>query len=502
MKKDSFCVAPMFSDHMVLQREKEIVIWGCGPEGERVTVTLGNTTAETTVDENQWRLTLGPLSAGGPYSLEVICGAERTSFQDVMIGEVWFAGGQSNMELELQNCDNAEEELKNANYEGIRFYNVIKTGVITEEILEQQRNSQWRVCRPELVKDVSAVAYFCARKLHQELGIAIGVIDCYIGGTSATGWMDEETLMSTPETRAYVKAYDERIGDKTDEQYAEEMAEYNRQWQEWDNGVQAERKKNPEVTWEYLNEHVGICPWPQPAGRTSNFRPGNPYAAMMTRVIPYTIRGFWYYQGEEDSCNAENYGVLMKCLIELWRRKWQDENTPFILNQLPMYIAKGEKDDKNWAVLREQQRLTAQNIPDTYMNVLIDCGEFDNIHPTDKQTVGWRLALQCLEHVYGISCNGDSPVQTAVRREKNQVIVTFDCRKLMVKGREITLFELAGSDGIFYPAQAELYAPQEVAVTSEQVEMPVAVRYAWTNFGQVTLYGENELPAAPFLATI
>ena len=502
MEKDSFCVAPMFSDHMVLQRDKEAVIWGWGPEDEKVCVSLAETTAETTVKENQWKLTLGPLAAGGPYTMEVVCGAERIVFQDVMIGEVWFAGGQSNMELELQNCDDAAKELENANYDGIRFYNVIKTGVITDVILEQQKSSQWRVCRSEQVKDVSAVAYFCARKLHQELGVAIGVIDCYIGGTSATCWMDEETLMSTPETRAYVEAYDERIGDKTDEQYAEEMAEYNRQWQEWDDGVQAERKKNPAVTWEYLNEHVGICPWPQPAGRTSNFRPGNPYRAMMTRVIPYTIRGFWYYQGEEDSYNAENYGVLMKCLIELWRRKWQDENMPFILNQLPMYIAKGEEDDKSWAVLREQQRLTAQNIPNTYMNVLIDCGEFDNIHPTDKQTVGWRMALQCLEHVYGIACHGNVPVHKAIRQEKNRVVVTFDCKKLMVKGNEITLFELAGSDGIFYPASAELYSPQEVVVFSEMVEAPVAVRYAWTNFGQVTLYGENELPAAPFFATI
>lgn len=502
MNKDDFCAAPMFSDHMVLQRDKEISVWGWGPEAETVRVSLADTTAEAVVKNQQWELTLGPLSAGGPYTMEVVCGTERIIFQDVLIGEVWFAGGQSNMELELQNCDDAEKELKNANYEGIRFYNVVKTGVITNEILEQQKGSQWRVCRSEQVKDVSAVAYFCARKLHQELGVAIGVIDCYIGGTSATCWMDEETLMSTPETLEYVKAYDERIGDKTDEQYAEEMKEYNRQWQAWDDGVQAERKKNPEVTWEYLNEHVGICPWPQPAGRTSNFRPGNPYSAMMTRVIPYTIRGFWYYQGEEDSYNAGNYGVLMKCLIELWRRKWQDEKMPFILNQLPMYIAKGEVDDKSWAVLREQQRLTAQNIPNTYMNVLIDCGEFDNIHPTDKQTVGWRMALQCLEHVYGIACNGDAPVQKAVRREKNRVIVSFGCKKLMVRGNKITLFELAGPDGIFHPANAELCSPQEVAVFSEGVEAPVAVRYAWTNFGQVTLYGENELPVAPFLATV
>lgn len=495
MSENPFKVAPMFSDHMVLQQNKKIAVWGVGPENEKVCVTLAGEKAETTIRENQWMLTLDSLSAGGPYTMEAVCGDDRLTFTDVMIGEVWFAGGQSNMELELQNCDNAEEEIKNADYNGIRFYNVVKAGIITDEVLEQQERAKWKVCQPDQARDVSAVAYFCARKLHQELGVAVGVIGCYIGGTSATCWMDEETLMSTPETRAYVTAYDERISDKTDEQYAEEMAEYNRQWKEWDDGVQAERRKNPDVTWEYLNEHVGVCPWPEPAGRTSKYRPGNPYNAMMTRIIPYTLRGFWYYQGEEDSYNSENYGVLMKCLIQLWRKKWQDEEAPFILHQLPMY---GEEDDKCWAVLREQQMLTAQTVPNTYINVLIDCGEFDNIHPTDKQTVGWRLALQCLEHVYGIACKADAPTCKTVRVEQSQVVVTFDCEKLIVKGDKITLFELAGKDGVFYPAEAILRSPQEVSVYCDAVTEPKEVRYAWTNFGQVTLFGENDLPAAPF----
>lgn len=498
MDKNRFSVAPMFSSHMVLQRDKEIAVWGSGPDGEQVCINLAGTKTEAVIKEGKWMLHIEALPAGGPYMMEAVCGEERIVFDDVMVGEVWFAGGQSNMELELQNCDNAEEELKQADYAGIRFYNVIKTGIITEEVLEQQEQSKWRVCQPEQVRDVSAVAYFCARKLHQELGAAIGVIDCYIGGTSVTGWMDEETLMSTPESRAYVEEYDALIRDKTDEMYAKEMEEYNRQWKEWDDGVQAERKKNPDVTWEYLNEHVGICPWPQPAGRTSNYRPGNPYRAMMTRVIPYTIRGFWYYQGEEDTCRTERYDILMKLLIQLWRKKWQDEEAPFILNQLPMYIAKGEKDDKRWAMLREQQMLTAQRIPNTYMNVLIDCGEFDNIHPTDKQTVGGRMALQCLEHVYGIACDADAPVCQSVRREENQVVAVFDCKELVVKGGAITLFELAGEDGIFYPAFATLRTPQEVSVFSDKVKMPKEIRYAWTNYGKVTLFGKNNLPAAPF----
>ena len=502
MENQCFHVASMFSDHMVLQRDKQIAIWGNGPENKNVCVTLGEQTVETKVTGNKWKVMLEPLSAGGPYVMEIACENEYIVFRDVMVGEVWLAGGQSNMELELQNCDNAEEELKHANYEGIRFYNVVKTGVITEDVLKQQEDSKWRVCCSEQVKDVSAVAYFCARKLHKELGVAIGVIDCYIGGTSATCWMDEETLLSAPEAAGYITAYDELIGDKTDEEYAAEMEEYNRQWKAWDDGVQEERRKNPDVTWEYLNEHVGVCPWPQPAGRTSNFRPANPYHGMLERVIPYTLRGFWYYQGEEDTYKAEGYGVLMRLLITLWRKKVQDEQAPFILHQLPMYIAKGEKDDKTWAVLREQQQLTTENLPNTYMNVLIDCGEFDNIHPTDKQTVGGRMAFVCMEHVYGIACDADAPVYQSVRLEENQVVVTFRCKGLQVKGKEIALFELAGADGEFHAAKASLLSEKEVAVCSEEVADPRQIRYAWTNFGQVTLFGSNDLPAAPFRAVI
>lgn len=502
MKEQCFDVAAMFSNHMVLQRDKNIVIWGNGPEDKCVCVTLGEQTVETKVTGNQWKVTLDPLSAGGPYTMKCVCDNECITFYDVMIGEVWLAGGQSNMELELQNCDYAEEELKNANYDGIRFYNVIKTGVITDEILKQQEASKWKVCKSEQVKDVSAVAYFCARKLYQELGVAIGVIDCYIGGTSATCWMDEETLMSEPEAASYVTDYNEKIDGKTDEEYEAEMEEYNRQWKAWDDGVQEERRKNPNVTWEYLNEHVGLCPWPQPAGRTSNYRPANPYHGMLERVMPYTLRGFWYYQGEEDTGKASGYGVLMKLLISLWRRKFQDDSAPFILNQLPMYIAKGEVDDKSWAVLREQQAKTAEQIPNTYMNVLIDCGEFDNIHPTDKQTVGGRMALLCLEHVYGLPCNSDAPVYQSVKRNGKRIEISFAGRGLQVKGNQIALFELAGADGVFHTAEAELVSERVVAVTSEEVTEPKEIRYAWTNYGQVTLFGTNELPVAPFRAVI
>lgn len=498
MEKNRFTVSQMFSDHMVLQRNKKINLWGTGIEGKTIQAKIEGQNVETKVADGRWSLQLEPMTAGGPYELQVICDGETRTFRDVLVGEVWLAGGQSNMELELINSENGVNQVKAADHELIRFYNVVKTGALTDEVLAQQEKQLWKVCTPEQAGDVSAVAYFCARRLQEELQVPVGVVDCYIGGTSVTCWMDNDTLNLTEEGRGYIRRYAEQIGDKTEEEYQAEMAEYNRRWKTWDDGVQAERAKNPDVTWEYLNEHVGICPWPQPAGLTSNFRPTNPYYGMMERVIPYTLRGFWYYQGEEDTYLPEAYGILMESLIRCWREKWREADAPFVLTQLPMYIANHEADDRNWARLREQQAKIAEQLPNTYMNVLIDCGEFDNIHPTDKLTVGDRMAALCLEHVYGRPCHADGPKMQTVAGEDAQVRVTFSGQPLQVKGTEIALFELAGADEAYYPAQAELCGEHEVIVHSAEVSAPQYVRYAYVNFGQVTLFDIYGLPAAPF----
>lgn len=498
VREQEFLVSAMFSDHMVLQQNKRIAVWGSCPAGSQVTVSLAGQTAEADVQGERWQAYMEPLAAGGPYELEVMCGAEKKRMEDVMVGEVWLAGGQSNMELELQNSDDGELEIAAANDENIRFYNVVKTSIVTEKIEQQQRKQAWKLCKKETIRDVSAVAYFCAKKLYEELQVPIGVIDCYIGGTSVTCWMDEATLEKTSEGRDYIERYDQLIGNKTEEEYQAEMEAYQREWQEWDNKVQAERKKNPDVTWEYLNEHIGSCPWPQPAGRTSNFRPANPYHGMLERVIPYTLRGFWYYQGEEDTYKAEGYGVLLEQLISFWRSQWQDADAPFILNQLPMYIAKGESDDKSWAILREQQYQTTQRMKQVYMNVLIDCGEYDNIHPTDKRTVGERMALLCRKQVYKCAEQDLFPMCQSVSLDGSQVIVLFDGAELQVQGEELHLFELAGTDGNFYPAEARLVSAHEVWLSSDKVLQPMRVRYAWTNYGTVTLFDVHGLPAAPF----
>ena len=248
-----------------------------------------------------------------------------------------------------------------------------------------------------------------------------------------------------------------------------------------------------------FNERCGLYPWPPPAGRTGFQRPGNLYRAMLARLAPYALRGFWYYQGEQDEEWPQDYYALLTRLIQLWRRDWEDAGKPFLLVQLPMYISKADSlagDPMRWPLLREAQANAARSLPGVGMAVLADCGEFDNIHPVDKRTPGVRLGLLALETVCRLPVTGVPPMCADARREENAAVVRFDC-----VGGGLTLdgggFQLAGADGVFWEADAEIAAPDTVRVTAPGVPAPETVRYAWYSYGPAGLHGGTGLAAAP-----
>jgi sialate O-acetylesterase len=233
-------------------------------------------------------------------------------------------------------------------------------------------------------------------------------------------------------------------------------------------------------------------------GRKSPFRPGGLHETMIMRVAPFSLRGFIYYQGEEDWSRSLYYAKLNEMVIKQWREDFQDENLPFILTQLPMYIAKGDIDDKNWCILREQQELVTRNINHVSMAVTIDCGEFDNIHPIDKKTPGDRLALQSLGKVYGVLKKYDNMYIREVKYTGEIVMMEFENVYDGIKQvREIEGFEVAGSDLLFVKATAQI-SGKLIFAHNEQVKAPKYVRYAWTNFGKVNVYNSEGLPLAPF----
>lgn len=497
-------IAPIFSDRMVLQRQKKIKVWGIGSEGSQIEVTLHDNKATCKVKDGQWMLELPSMEAGGPYIMNVTDGVNSIIFKDVMVGEVWFAGGQSNMELELKDCKNGAQEVANANNKNIRFYNTLKTAVMDDHALQEEEKTSWELCTPDTARHMSAVGYFYATELAKNLNVTIGIIDCYWGGTSITCWMSKEYLENDLNAYSYVKAYDKKVGNKTDEQYEEEMRAYNEEYLAWCSRVDKLKEEDPDISWEWINEKAGLCPWPQPAGRKSPYRPAGLYETMISRVSPYALKGFIYYQGEEDVYKASLYGGLMVRLIDQWRSDWQEDTLPFLFVQLPMYMAKGDKDSKQWPVLRDQQMKVFKTVKNTGMAVIIDCGEFDNIHPLDKQTVGYRLALQGLKVAYGIDKNADAPTFKDYTLEDDKMRLYFDNigERIIVKSRseneyEVESFEIAGEDLNFVSARA-IIDGVTILVSSEKVKEPKHVRYAWTDYGPTPVYGEFGLPLAPF----
>ncbi|MCH3971367.1 MAG: sialate O-acetylesterase [Oscillospiraceae bacterium] len=503
MKKEAFFCAAVFSSHMVLQREKAVEIFGAGRAGSRVTVTIDGCRAQSAVKESRWCVKLPPHSAGGPYTMAVTDGTDTFTFTDVLFGEVWLAGGQSNMEFELQNCKGGRAELTACQNDQLRFYNVGKCANQNEELLESERKNCWRVSSEKACADVSAVAYFCAKKLQKELQVPVGIIDCYWGGTSISCWMPKEQLMRSLAGRRYIDVFQEQVGSTTDEEFERDMQAFQIKIDAWNDRVKQCRAVDPDISWAALSERCGACPWPPPIGWPSPYRPAGLYETMLQRVMPYTIRGFLYYQGEQDEDYCKDYGEMMLYLIAQWRADWHDEALPFLFVQLPMYAAKEEYDkgldNGRWCILRQKQQWVCRFVCGTAMAVALDCGELDNMHPTNKEPVGCRLALQALQKVYGFPVKADGPVCTGCRPEGHSLRAFFAHTGgfLQLKGPCGSAFETAGEDGRFFAAQAQVQG-QTLLLTAAKVPMPCQVRYAWKNFAQTPLYGAENLPAAPF----
>jgi sialate O-acetylesterase len=502
MEDDMFKAAPIFSDNMVLQRGKDVPVWGEGKDGTVITLSLGTLHLSTVVRNGAWKLVLPPQSAGLRGVMEIAGGGTRIRFENVIFGDVWFAGGQSNMELALRDCRNGRAELAAARNPDIRFYQPVKRAVVDDDFLREEQNCCWQECRPDTAAALSAVAYFCARKLNADLNIPIGIINCSWGGTSVSAWMGEAQLNKSAAGQRCIADYDVQIRGKSEAQYDAEMAEYNNRLSRYEQGVQALQAKDPDVSREVILRECGEYPWPLPTGTRSAFRPANLYRAMVRRVAPFALKGFLYYQGEADEDRAADYAELMGCLIDQWRTDWGDDSLPFLFVQLTMFISQKEIDagllNDHWPVLREQQYKVSRTVANTGLAVIIDCGEFDNIHPLDKQTVGFRLALQALKKVYGRSITADGPVFARAAREGASLRVCFHNAEYGLEARgALAGFELAGADGVYHPAEAVIEG-STVILSAAAVPEPAQARYGWVKYGPTPLYAKNGLPAMPF----
>ena len=457
----------LFGDHMMLQRDRPVRVWGKAAPGETVTVKApGQTVAAVADEDGRWSLFLEPMKAGGPHELSV----NSITLKDVLVGDVWLGSGQSNMEWQVQNVNNAAEELASAKHPQLRLFQVAKK---VSDIPLDDVEGEWKVCTPENIKNFSAVGYFFSRALQQQLKIPMGFIHSSWGGTPAESWISYQALAADPALISVFADWGNNI-----ENYPRAMDRYARLLAKWE----ADGKNGPR---------------PQaPVG------PGHPhqvtglYNAMIAPLTPFAIKGALWYQGESNSGKnrAYVYRRLFPAMIQDWRNRWGQGDFPFFWVQLANFTTKGQ-----WTELQEAQSMTLR-MANTGQAVINDIGNPADIHPRNKQDVGARLALAARAVAYGEKIEYSGPVFRQATQEGTAMRIWFDHTGtgLGVRGgADLRGFTIAGADGKFVPAQAKIDGAT-VVVVSAGVNKPVHVRYAWDPNPEANLVNSTGLPASLF----
>ena len=479
----------IFSDHMVLQRNVSVPVWGWAEPGEKITVSIAGQTRTTSADAaGNWKLKLGKLSAASPLTLTV-AGRNTIVVQDVLIGEVWLGSGQSNMQLSVNDVTNAWQEKAAATFPQIRMFTVARHPATTPQT---NCDGKWLVCAPETVGGFSAAAYFLGRELHQKLAVPVGLIHASWGGTPIETWTSMNRMEAKPELAPVLKNWQ-----KTLHPYDEEkaQAEYVSTLENWTNNaakLKAEGKTVP--------------PPPQKKGdpRLDKNYPANLFNGMISPIIPYAIRGAIWYQGENNAANdlAKLYSIQLSLMINDWRQRWDQGHFPFAWVQLPNFHPRNtntvETNYNGWCVVREGMLKTLA-VKNTGMAITVDVGEANNIHPKNKQAVGHRLALWALAKVYGMDIPYSGPLPDGKKIKRDKIILSFKHTDggLVASGGELKGFAIAGEDHHWVAASARIDG-NKVIVSSPEVKSPKAVRYAWAANPDCNLFNGAGLPASPF----
>jgi sialate O-acetylesterase len=612
----------IFGDHMVLQRDQPVKVWGWSSPNEKLTITINQQSKDAKADGNgKWRITLDPQPAGGPFILTVK-GKNKITFQDVMVGEVWLCSGQSNMEFNLQSARNAAAEINSARYPEIRHIKIPNT--VSELPMDDMAPARWDTCSPATAGHFTAVGYFFARELVKRLHIAVGLINASWGGTMVETWTSRGAFEKSPEFRSMISTVPaEDLGPLIIQkrtvmldqikQLQINITDHNPEntWKNPGYNSSAWPKMSVSGTWEnqplglqnldgivwfrkeielsannagrqvlislgkiddydstfvngiYVgstNNYSDYRQYSVPAGifktgkniiavrvedtgggggfyddssamylktDLENISLGDPwcfriakisgstlalgpndfpcllYNAMIHPLIPFSIRGVLWYQGEANAGRAFQYRTAFPLMISDWREKWGEGNFPFYFVQLASFNSANGNSERGstWAELREAQTLTL-NLPNTGMSVTTDIGESNDIHPKNKQDVGYRLAAIALNNIYGIPMEYSGPVLASMKIEGNKIILDFNHTGsgLMVKDKYgyIRGFEIAGADHHFYYAKAYV-ENNKVIVYANELALPTTVHFAWADdAGDANLYNKEGFPALPF----
>ncbi|MDF2513979.1 MAG: hypothetical protein K0S04_3845 [Herbinix sp.] len=502
--------AMIFGDNMVLQRQKEIKVWGTGKPGKTVTGVLkGAENIEASADisrDGSWILTFPPLEAERGLELAVNDGIVTITYQNISVGEVWIAGGQSNMEYLLEYDADKDSVLNGDMNPNIRFFDypeVSYEGQIEEH--DYSRFGFWRNCTKEDLPYFSAPAYYFAENLSQELNLPIGIVGCNWGGTPACAWMDPEYLKDN-EGKAWLDAYDKEVENLDIEEYKAgfKANPANDRSNPLSDQMSA-RLLQPGLSRE---EQLGFVNMmmssPEKAkmilpqvGPYFERRPGGLYETMLKKIAPYTARGVIWYQGESDDERPKMYSTVFGKMIQCWRDLWKDE-LPFLFVQLAPFGEWLAINGRHYPELRHQQELVSKTVPGTWMISSSDVGMEWDIHPKQKKPIGNRLALLARGHIYEESLLCDPPEFKEAKRVEEGIRIEFHHSDgLYVKGDQVNALTIKNT-------KDEVVTPARISVVNDGLLIPgefpsdTVISFAKTPFYEVNLYNKLDNPAKPF----
>ncbi|KAF2080402.1 sialate O-acetylesterase [Flavobacterium sharifuzzamanii] len=606
----------IFSDGMVLQRDKQIPIWGFADPNENVEIHFNKQIKKTTADKNgKWTVNLSAEKAGGPFEL-IIIGKNKITIKNVLVGEVWICSGQSNMEFQVFKTMNSEKEIASANYPMIRHFGVAQD--LSGKPKDDLKQGKWEEANKENVGNFTAVGYYFARKLYSELKIPIGIINTSWGGTNVETWTSREAFENSPDFKAMIadvptvdinaifETYKKSVLDnlkkvqgfdvsmENEEQFKNPNFQ-DKNWPEikvpslWENQqignidgivwmrktivLTAEQAKKEAILhlakvddedktyvngveigtnnlWDakriykipanVLKEGTNVIAvritdysggggiYGDPQDLKIDFKdsslpleglwkfnvvkvrievspnsyPSLLYNAMVNPLVPYAIQGALWYQGEANVWRAAEYKKSFPLMINDWRTKFKQGNFPFYFVQLSTFDEFGGNSQKGsrWAELREAQSETLK-LPNTGMAVTTDIGNAKDIHPTNKQDIGLRLAAIAMNNLYGKKQVHSGPTYKSQTIKGNEIILTFDnigSRLSTPNNEELKGFEIAGADKVFHSAKA-IIKDNKIIVSSDKVQNPVAVHYGWADDDTaINLFNKEKFPASPF----
>ncbi len=489
----------VISHHMVLQGNAPVTIWGWADANEQVQVDFaGQTKSTKTSAVGKWQIKLDKLQASDQPQTLTVTGANKITIQDVLVGEVWLASGQSNMEMRIKDkmhglVDNADAEIAAAKHPEIRVFvhdspfEIYQQPVPAYE-LAQDRPGSWRICSPETVGDFSAMAYFFARDLLTEIKQPVGILTSAVGGTPIEAWTSSSAQQAEPELQPLLEDWKRRLGGFDPQRAETKFLEDKAAWIKIKVAALKAKQPAPKAPLPFKNIAV--------------MKPGGLFNSMIAPLVPYTIRGVIWYQGERNAAGPFTtlYGTQLRTLIADWRARWNDD-FHFAYVQLPAVkgVQKLPSEPKGWGVaVRDLQRRTL-SVPHTSMAITMDLGGEINGHPTNKSDYAKRLSTIVLHDVYQKAIAlPTGPLLKTASVEKSHMILTFDYADgLKPKAGELEGFAIAGADGKFVWASAKI-EDGKVIVWNDTIVEPKAVHYSFAGMPKGNLVNAANFPASPF----